>query len=56
VFELSGGSLTALYSFSGLSDGAIPMGGLIIDSAGNLYGTVVQAGTYGWGAVFEVQP
>lgn len=62
VFEFSGGVLTALYGFSAPdsngenSDGQYPMGGLIRDSAGNLYGTTVQAGTYGWGTVFEVQP
>ena len=62
VFEFSDGLLTPLYGFSSPdsngenSDGQYPMGGLITDSAGNLYGTTVQAGTYGWGTVFEVQP
>jgi len=62
VFEFSDGVLTALYGFSAPdsngenADGQYPMGGLIRDSAGNLYGTTVQAGTYGWGTVFEVQP
>jgi uncharacterized repeat protein (TIGR03803 family) len=62
VFEFSDGVLTPLYGFSTPdsngenSDGQYPMGGLIRDSAGNLYGTTVQAGTYGWGTVFEVQP
>jgi len=61
VFEFSAGTLTALHGFSAApngenSDGQIPMGGLIEDSAGNLYGTAVEAGTYGWGSVFEIQP
>ena len=62
VFEFSDGVLTPLYGFSNPdsngenSDGQYPMGGLITDSAGNLYGTTVQAGTNGWGSVFEVQP
>jgi hypothetical protein len=56
VFEFSHGALTPLYGFSNPnSDGQYPMGGLITDSAGNLYGTTVQAGTNGWGTVFEVQ-
>jgi uncharacterized repeat protein (TIGR03803 family) len=61
VFEFSDGTLTALYGFSAAPngenpDGQIPMGGLIMDSAGNLYGTATEAGTYGWGTVFEIQP
>jgi uncharacterized repeat protein (TIGR03803 family) len=62
VFEFSDGVLIPLYGFSTPnsngenSDGQYPMGGLITDSAGNLYGTTVQAGTNGWGSVFEVQP
>jgi uncharacterized repeat protein (TIGR03803 family) len=61
VFEFSNGTLLALYGFSGAPngenpDGQIPMGGLISDSAGNLYGTATEAGPDGWGTVFEVQP
>jgi uncharacterized repeat protein (TIGR03803 family) len=60
VFEFSAGTLTALHGFSAApngtnSDGQIPMGGLITDSSGNLYGTAAEAGTYGWGSVFELQ-
>jgi uncharacterized repeat protein (TIGR03803 family) len=60
VFEFSDGTLTALHGFSAApdgtnSDGQIPMGGLIEDSAGNLYGTATEAGAYGWGTVFEIQ-
>ena len=60
VFEFSNGALTALHGFSAApngtnSDGQIPMGGLITDSSGNLYGTAAEAGTYGWGSVFELQ-
>jgi uncharacterized repeat protein (TIGR03803 family) len=35
------------------TDGAVPMGGLISDTAGNLYGTVSQGGSYGSGEVFR---
>jgi uncharacterized repeat protein (TIGR03803 family) len=33
-----------------------PVGGLISDSAGNLYGTTVGGGTDGFGTVFELSP
>ncbi len=59
VFELekSGGNwtLTTLYSFSG-SDGAEPMGGLVMDAAGNLYGTTSTGGVGNGGTVFELSP
>lgn len=58
VFELvnSGGSYTekVLYSFTGGADGASPSGGLLIDAAGNLYGTTQRGGTSGLGTVFEL--
>jgi uncharacterized repeat protein (TIGR03803 family) len=51
VFQLvppsgSGGAWTenVLYSFTGLTDGGAPVGGLTFDSAGNLYGTTYQDG------------
>ena len=44
---------TILASF-GNSDGAVPMGGLIIDAAGNLFGTTASGGTIGNGTVFEI--
>ena len=43
---------TVLYNFAGGTDGATPLGGLIVDPVGNLYGT-----TYGnGGTVFELSP
>ena len=46
---------TVLYSFgSTAGDGAIPFGGLIQDSAGNLYGTTSVGGAYNEGTVFEI--
>jgi uncharacterized repeat protein (TIGR03803 family) len=69
VFKLdSTGHETLLHSFNGVPDGAIPYGGLILDAAGNLYGTTAQGGAggctvstglmgsenLGCGSVFEV--
>jgi uncharacterized repeat protein (TIGR03803 family) len=42
-----------LYNFHKY-DGADPRGGLIFDSAGNLYGTTNDGGTYNLGTVFEL--
>jgi uncharacterized repeat protein (TIGR03803 family) len=47
-------TLTVLYSFTGGGDGDIPFGGVIRDSAGNLYGTTVDGGAFGKGVVFKV--
>ncbi|HEX8817653.1 MAG TPA: choice-of-anchor tandem repeat GloVer-containing protein [Terriglobales bacterium] len=59
VFELSLSSgvwtETVLYSFNGAS-GANPFGGLILDSAGNLYGSTSAGGANGKGVVFEIIP
>jgi uncharacterized repeat protein (TIGR03803 family) len=44
-----------LWSFNG-ADGEYPFASLILDSAGNLYGTTLNGGLYGFGVVFEVTP
>lgn len=58
VFELanSNGNYTenVLYSFKGGTDGQMPVGGLIFDSSGDLYGTTEEGGLYGYGTVFEL--
>ena len=61
VFELmpqGDGSWTEdrLHSFGNGTDGAFPYAGLVFDSAGNLYGTTCQGGSYSGGTVFEVSP
>jgi uncharacterized repeat protein (TIGR03803 family) len=60
VFKLSpaGASWTeiVLYSFAGGPDGAIPESGLIMDPAGNLYGTTWNGGAKNEGTVFELHP
>ncbi len=45
-----------IYSFAGGTDGEYTDTELVIDSAGNLYGTSVQGGIYGGGTVFQVTP
>ena len=60
VFELtpsgSGWTKTILYNFTGGNDGAYPFGGLIFDSAGNLYGSTNYGGSGGGGTIFELSP
>jgi hypothetical protein len=43
-----------LYNFAGGVDGAFPIGGLVRDRLGNLYGVTLEGGTYSEGTVFEV--
>lgn len=50
------GTEKVLYSFSGGNDGEYPDSDLVIDSAGNLYGTSVGGGDFDSGAVFELTP
>lgn len=48
-----------LYSFcpkSGCKDGTFPQGGLIVDTAGNLYGMTEFGGREGSGTVYELSP
>jgi uncharacterized repeat protein (TIGR03803 family) len=47
-----------LYSFGGAADGNHPGGGVILDGAGNLYGTTIAGGSpnCGCGVVFKLSP
>jgi uncharacterized repeat protein (TIGR03803 family) len=46
-----------LHSFNpSAGDGSTPVGGLIFDAAGSLYGTTDKGGAYGYGSVFELSP
>jgi uncharacterized repeat protein (TIGR03803 family) len=56
LFKLtSAGKLTVLYTFTGTSsDGSAPEAGMILDDAGNLYGTTAYGGTAGFGIVFKL--
>lgn len=44
-----------LYSFANQTDGWGPQGALVMDSAGNLYGTTSFGGAFNNGTVFELQ-
>ena len=60
VYRLSpDGTETTLHDFHGVADGENPGEGLVMDGAGNLYGTTQSGGSYdcgggGCGAVFEI--
>jgi uncharacterized repeat protein (TIGR03803 family) len=61
VFELSpgaGGHWTwqVLHDFGNDADGNSPSAGVIMDAAGNLYGTTAGGGAYTGGTVFELSP
>jgi uncharacterized repeat protein (TIGR03803 family) len=45
-----------LHAFKGGNDGSRPVGGVIFDPAGNLYGTTNLGGAYGDGTVFKLTP
>jgi uncharacterized repeat protein (TIGR03803 family) len=63
VFKLdSAGSETVLYAFTGKADGGAPLGGLIRDAQGNLYGGTqfggngTACGSFGCGVIFKIDP
>ena len=45
-----------LYHFSGQLDGGEPIGDLVFDQAGGLYGTALIRGAHGGGVVYELSP
>src|SRR6266852_5668058 len=47
---------TVLYSFQGSPDGADPLGALVLDKEGNLYGGTGEGGARFYGTVFELTP
>jgi uncharacterized repeat protein (TIGR03803 family) len=59
VFKLSpsggGWTETVIYNFQAGNDGYYPEGGLLLDAAGNLYGTS-YGGSGGKGIVYELSP
>ncbi len=62
VYELSPPSVgtqwteTLLYSFTSTTDGENPIGGVVFDAAGNLYGVADYGGPYYVGEIFKLMP
>ena len=58
MFKLSpAGTVTVLYSFNNLppsTDGDNPLGGVVMDSVGNIYGTTNLGGANHNGSVFKI--
>jgi uncharacterized repeat protein (TIGR03803 family) len=58
VFRLTTtGTLTTLYNFCSMAsctDGAYPLGGLVLGTDGNLYGTTAEGGTSNYGTFFKI--
>jgi uncharacterized repeat protein (TIGR03803 family) len=55
VFKMDqSGNETVLHSFDGQPDGASPLAGLVLDAAGNMYGTTSLGGTANFGTVFKL--
>jgi uncharacterized repeat protein (TIGR03803 family) len=52
---------TVLYSFNPYNqdsggDGCSPRSSVVLDTAGNIYGTTEYGGWYRWGTVYEITP
>jgi hypothetical protein len=47
---------TTLHDFSALEDGEYPIGNLLRDANGNIFGTTWSGGEYGVGTVWELTP
>lgn len=65
VFKMDpSGTVTALYTFTGGADGGFPLAGVVLDAAGNLYGTTEWGGvtggsctnSFGCGVMFKLDP
>jgi uncharacterized repeat protein (TIGR03803 family) len=57
----SGGGLSTIHDFGGISshgipDGCGPFAGVVLDKAGNLYGTTSDGGSARFGTIFRVAP
>jgi uncharacterized repeat protein (TIGR03803 family) len=50
------GTETVLHKFEGKKDGMYPVGGLVKDDAGNIYGTTSYGGAQNLGIVFKLSP
>jgi uncharacterized repeat protein (TIGR03803 family) len=55
VFRLTTSGVEQVYSFQNNgTDGTSPLFGVVLDKAGNLYGTTPGGGAYGYGTVYKV--
>lgn len=56
IFEVSadGSFFTNIYNFSGGTNGANPVGALILGADGNFYGTTYNGGVSNWGTIFQI--
>jgi uncharacterized repeat protein (TIGR03803 family) len=55
-FAAAAGKYKVLHAFTGGSDGGGLYGGVVLESAGNLYATTSGGGAYGYGTVFRLTP
>jgi uncharacterized repeat protein (TIGR03803 family) len=56
IGSASASTTKVIYSFAGGTDGEYLDTDLVMDSAGNIYGTTVQGGDFGGGTVFQLSP
>ncbi|HLY06825.1 MAG TPA: choice-of-anchor tandem repeat GloVer-containing protein [Rhizomicrobium sp.] len=49
-------SEATVYNFKGRPDGIGPYSQVTVDESGNLYGTTLDGGTYGYGTIWEITP
>src|SRR5262245_48885942 len=49
-------TFTVLHAFQAKADGSTPWGGVMIDQAGNLYGTTFSGGRYLYGTIYKLDP
>jgi uncharacterized repeat protein (TIGR03803 family) len=57
VFRVTpGGKVTGIHAFDGASDGDDPNAALVLGSDGDFYGTTLEGGPNGFGAVFKITP
>jgi uncharacterized repeat protein (TIGR03803 family) len=56
VSQAQAQTFTVLHAFQNKADGATPWGGVIVDQAGNLYGTTYSGGRYNYGTIYKIDP
>jgi len=57
IFKMTpDGTVTVLHNFTGGNDGSIPIGPLVRDVQGNLFGVTQSGGSSGQGVVFKLDP